>query len=579
MFYADALRNTINPAWSLLSIDDKIDALQAIEKHTADFEGRAERIIKVEEMKEGYYGYYNHLDSSYIHVSPFALETPEEAVKTVLHEGRHAYQHDCLDNKTGFPQPILDQFQEGFDNYIDPEDNFLAYANNFTETDAEDYAAQQMRLLEIDRSSVLGKANERFEDLGSHPSYSNSEETDSERYTKTEDSTAYHSESIAAESYDWANQSTFPELGREAEKVRGRSEAETLVTNLHDIPMSTQDFQQYNRYFYSDEVSSRPIDYQKGMGICLGSMAVSLSEGNETKYYESRDRFLDIDSYYRTFEQGKGTNVESSGSFNARRVPAKEEQKDLHIETANSDSIRSQAVKAAWEKEADRVRSGKGTWDWTVEQQAEMLSRSHTSNPGVSGFEGSHMLSAKDYPEHAGNPDNIQLIPTIAHYDGVHGRNPRANTPNGIYNPQTGEVIPIEDGQIPELPVFELTDRYDPTQHEFHDQHPDFDQSGEGRRRGFRDTKERHPEKSLNSQVGPESNPHTDEEKGQEVKEPELDMKPAPSTEKGREIEEPELDMKPAPSIDGKGYEAGGSRMNTSPEQEDSAEETQGLSL
>ena len=494
MIYSEALRSTIEPVWSRLLVHEKQEALQAIESHIAAFEGRNERIVSIENMGEGYYGYYNHSDSAHIHVSPYALRTPDEAIKTVLHEGRHAYQHDCIDHNEGFPQPILDQFRDGFDNYISPEENFKAYANNFTEIDAEDFAEKQSRLLNMEREAVLreqqANSEDRKLDFTSSAIPRKSERMEALDWNSR--SASNLSENVSR-GYDWANQSTFPELGREMEKVMGGSESETIAHNLHEIPMSPHDFQQYNQYYHSDEVASRPSEYQRGMGICLRNMATSLSEGNESAYYESRDRFLDIDSYYRSFEQTQ------ESEFSTSEVNARKTSPEGH-ETDDIQKARSRAVKEAWEKEADRVREGRGTWDWTVEQQAELLSRSHTNNPGVSGFEGSHMLSAKDYPEHAGNPDNIQLIPTIAHYDGVHERNPREHTPNGIYNAETGEVMPIEDGKIPALREIELTDRYDPEQKNFHDANPDFEQSGAGRREGFKDTKERHSEKSIKSE-------------------------------------------------------------------------------
>ena len=431
MKYIDALRCTAEPAWSGLGVRDRMDALQAIERYSAAFQGRGERALVLEIMGEGEYGYYDHADSGHIYISPFALETPEEAVKTVFHEGQHAFQHDCVDSRSVFPEPILDQFQEAFDTYVNPKENFAAYANNFCETDAEDYAEQQSRLLDMERAAVLERDAAGLEQPAA-----------------------------------W-----------------------------------------------------RP----------------SPSAADET---------------LRPAEAEISAEAAPSGSVCARAA-------------SPGSSVRQQAVKGAWEKEADRVRDGKGTWDWTVEQQAEMLSRSHSDNPGVSGFEGSHILSVKDYPEEAGNPDNIQLIPTIAHYDGVHQRNPRGNTPSGLYNPETGEVIPAEDGRIPEQPEFELTDRYDPEQQAFHDEHPDFEQSGEGRRQDFKDTRERHPEKSLKSrkeegeEKGPkEESPGLDmrpetaaEERGPAPETPEPDMRPAPSAEeKPHESESPEPDMRPAPS-------------------------------
>lgn len=82
MDYSQALRSTIEPIWGQLLVNEKRDALQAVENHIARFERRKERTILIENMDEGDYGYYDHDDSSHIHISPYALRTPEEAVKT-----------------------------------------------------------------------------------------------------------------------------------------------------------------------------------------------------------------------------------------------------------------------------------------------------------------------------------------------------------------------------------------------------------------------------------------------------------------------------------------------------------------
>ena len=78
MKYEEALSITAEPTWVRLLVNTKQEALQSIEKHIAEFEGRPERGIVIENMDDGYYGYYNHSDSSHIHISPLALRTPEE---------------------------------------------------------------------------------------------------------------------------------------------------------------------------------------------------------------------------------------------------------------------------------------------------------------------------------------------------------------------------------------------------------------------------------------------------------------------------------------------------------------------
>ena len=68
---------------------------------------------------------------------------------------------------------------------------------------------------------------------------------------------------------------------------------------------------------------------------------------------------------------------------------------------------RSKGVSKAWEREREMVRQGRGTREWTVKQQKELLDTGR-----VKGFQGHHMLSVSKYPEQADNPKNIQFLST-----------------------------------------------------------------------------------------------------------------------------------------------------------------------
>lgn len=154
-------------------------------------------------------------------------------------------------------------------------------------------------------------------------------------------------------------------------------------------------------------------------------------------------------------------------------------------------SARAKAVEGAWEREKELVQNGQGTRDWSVTQQAEL-----DEYGKVTGFEGSHMMNVHDYPEYEGNPDNIQLMPSVAHFEGVHEHNPRVVNPNGRFDENTGEVIPSMDGQIPEQPIIPLTDKYNSSQKEYHQSTPEMEQSGMRRHDDYYQSKENHPEKS-----------------------------------------------------------------------------------
>ena len=121
---------------------------------------------------------------------------------------------------------------------------------------------------------------------------------------------------------------------------------------------------------------------------------------------------------------------------------------------------RQSAIKQAWKDETHLVLQGRGTRDWSVSQQEELLRTGK-----VSGFDGSHMLDASSNPSAANVPDNIQFLTYEEHIWGAHGGDTRNQT-TGWYDTKTGETIPINPRQIPhrEQTSFELSQKFDYSQ-------------------------------------------------------------------------------------------------------------------
>jgi len=95
---------------------------------------------------------------------------------------------------------------------------------------------------------------------------------------------------------------------------------------------------------------------------------------------------------------------------------------------------RLKAIREAWKNERAYVREGKGTRDWAQSEQREIVAKGRAD-----GYEGHHMKSVKDYPQHAGNPNNIQFLNRNEHVNGAHSGNTQ-NATNGYYNPKTGTM-------------------------------------------------------------------------------------------------------------------------------------------
>ena len=97
----------------------------------------------------------------------------------------------------------------------------------------------------------------------------------------------------------------------------------------------------------------------------------------------------------------------------------------------------SKAVLAAWEKEKELVKNGKGTRDWTPEQQKDILTKGKAYDENGFAFEGQHMRSVEKYPEYQGEPANIQFLTRSEHLEAHDGN--WQNPTNWYFDPVTKE--------------------------------------------------------------------------------------------------------------------------------------------
>jgi hypothetical protein len=132
--------------WREGDVSDRKAALEQIDKRLAEFQGRPEVAIKYRDDLEDYEaGYYNpNTGEMHINLRDVLDDNPYEAVNTVAHEGRHAYQvhatrHDGFHHDVDEVERWRDNFRPG--NYIRTEDGFSQedYENQPVEADAFSY--------------------------------------------------------------------------------------------------------------------------------------------------------------------------------------------------------------------------------------------------------------------------------------------------------------------------------------------------------------------------------------------------------------------------------------------------------
>lgn len=102
------------------------------------------------------------------------------------------------------------------------------------------------------------------------------------------------------------------------------------------------------------------------------------------------------------------------------------------------------AILAAWNKEQELVQEGRGTREWTPQQQQDILDKGKAYDDNGKAFEGQHMKSAEMYPEYQGEPGNIQFLTRAEHLEAHDGN--WQNPTNWYYNPVTKEKFDFGDG-------------------------------------------------------------------------------------------------------------------------------------
>lgn len=121
---------------------------------------------------------------------------------------------------------------------------------------------------------------------------------------------------------------------------------------------------------------------------------------------------------------------------------------------------RNKAIRKAWEKEQVLVQEGKGTRDWSKEQQANILDpdKGKAYDDQGRAFVGQHMKSAAKYPEYQGDPDNIQFLTYEEHLEAHKGS--WHNPTNWYYNPITKEYTDFGDNAPTPCNIIELSDPF-----------------------------------------------------------------------------------------------------------------------
>ncbi len=115
----------------------------------------------------------------------------------------------------------------------------------------------------------------------------------------------------------------------------------------------------------------------------------------------------------------------------------------------------SKAIRKAWQQEQERVLEGKGTRDWTPEQQQDIIEKGKAYDSDGKAFHGQHMKSAEKYPEFQGDADNIQFLTQKEHLAAHKGK--WTNPTNWYYDPVTHVFTDFGEGMYIPCAVINLS--------------------------------------------------------------------------------------------------------------------------
>lgn len=174
MTYEDALGLTDRQTWSRLSEEGKVAVLQAIEDEAAAEAGREARTVEAKWLYVGDDGielgrYEPGPRTVYVNSSQLAEgsrygDDPDKMVETVLHEGRHAFQHDVAEGKV--PYEDQETVKAWADNlapggYVTFAENPRAYYDQPVEADARSYASARLSQIQGERVALAERAAEK----------------------------------------------------------------------------------------------------------------------------------------------------------------------------------------------------------------------------------------------------------------------------------------------------------------------------------------------------------------------------------------------------------------------------------
>lgn len=127
--YLDGIENLKYENWCKLSLDERAKLLNELEKNIASIEHRPALTVNIEKMKRNEFGYQCSSESrialNSLYVGSNDAAAHRKMIETIIHEGRHAYQHYNVDVKSIHESGS--EVATWRENFYDPQYGYYSY--------------------------------------------------------------------------------------------------------------------------------------------------------------------------------------------------------------------------------------------------------------------------------------------------------------------------------------------------------------------------------------------------------------------------------------------------------------------
>lgn len=179
MRYEEALKIIHFNNWANATIEEKEEALRAIETYVAKEQGRNPVRITFQHTDKDELGAYDFFQSKSITISDSLLEndSSQAAVETVLHEGFHAYQDQLVNGLIEGYHPNAVLWKDSLEGrYISYKQNPRGYEEQALEQDAREYADDRGREIQFEVDYIARKICEKTTSLSQKKDLQNEEQ-------------------------------------------------------------------------------------------------------------------------------------------------------------------------------------------------------------------------------------------------------------------------------------------------------------------------------------------------------------------------------------------------------------------